>query len=160
MTTKKRFELGITIFYLLIKVPHSYSSGDTIPKSNHFFGNTVFGLTWHSNIGTRLVTSYCVCSCKINIFRRVIHNFCCASLCGGLSQPVSPRLLLIWSFHSCRCCFFNMIILPWNSIPCNFSNSFCTCSFCTLLQSQTLYFSHFSQSASQHDNFPVSMWLH
>ena len=32
----KRFELGITIFNLLIKAPHSYSSDDTIPKNNHF----------------------------------------------------------------------------------------------------------------------------
>ena len=31
-------------------------------------------------------------------------------------------------FYPCRCCFFNMIILPWNSIACNFSNSLCTCS--------------------------------
>ena len=51
-----------------------------------------------------------------------------------------------------------MIILPWNSIPCNFCNSFCTCSGITA-KPNPLY-SHFSQSVSQHDNFSATMWLH
>ena len=121
ITTRKRFELSIIIFYLLIKVPHSYSSDDTTPKSNHSLGNPIFRVMWHSHISIRFVTRYCVCSYKINIFRRVIYNFCCTLLC------VCPMF--------CSSCLFilvdvasSIMILPWNSTPCNFSNSFCICS--------------------------------
>ena len=74
------------IFYLLIEVPHPYSLDDIIPQNNHFFGNTNFRLTCNISIG--FVTRYCVCSYKIIIFRRGIYNFCCTSLCAGLSQPI------------------------------------------------------------------------
>ena len=115
----KRFELSLTIFNLLIKARHSYSSDETIPKNNHFFGNIVFGLTRHRN-SVRFATRYRVCSCKINIFRRIIYHlfrdfvFCSSGL--FILVDVASSI---------------MIILPWNSIPCNFSNYFCTCSAIT-----------------------------
>ena len=78
------------------------------------------------------------------------------SQCLGLSQPISwlPRLLLIhldvassiWLY--CRGTLSRVILVIL------FVHAR------ALLQKQTLYFSHFSKLVSQHDNFPVSMWLH
>ena len=79
ITTRKKFELCVTILYLLIKVSRSYSSDDTILKDNNFFGNTIYRVTWHSSISIRFVSRYCVCSYKTNICKRVIYSFCCTS---------------------------------------------------------------------------------
>ena len=128
----------VTILYLLIKVPRSYSSDDTILKDNNFFGNTVFRVTWHSSISIRFVSRYCVCSYKTNICIRVICNFCCTSTIVLASVVLRLLCLLLLYFagvFSSSGLFILvdvtssiMILLPWNFIPCNLSNSFCTCS--------------------------------
>lgn len=143
---QKKIRISINTFYLSIKVHHFYSSDDTFLKNDHFFGNTVFRITWRSSIRIRFVARCGFWSYKINIFRRFIYNFCCISLC----------VVLIRYFYSCRCSFFNddltlflilyRVILVILSVRAPAS-----------MQSQNLYFPHFFESVPGYDNFPVRM---
>ena len=110
---------------------------------------------------TFLVVSFFVL-CDVTVS---VYNFPPGTL-FALRNTFSEKLLLATFLLCCKIYSFYLLILvdftfsmkislSWNSIPCNFINSFCICL--GIIANQSLYFYRFYQSVIQRHNFPASL---
>ena len=144
ITNKKYLKLRKTIFYMLIKIPCSYSSDDTISENNYLFSSIIFRAVWRDCISIQFSPGALFALRNTFSEKLLLATFllCC--------KIYSFYLLILVDFT-----FSMKISLSWNSIPCNFINSFCICS--GIIANQSLYFYRFYQSVIQRHNFPASL---